>query len=145
MLKSTGLSTGGAQELWKTLLCYSRAAMADVDLLSLLPEELETLARRLGADPDRGRQLATWLFKKGVYDFQAMSNLPKDFRARLAEEAFVGVPDVERVVPSRDGSQKLVLRLADGGRIHAVLMPDRDRLTLCLSVQVGCGFACAVF
>ncbi|MEK6530515.1 MAG: 23S rRNA (adenine(2503)-C(2))-methyltransferase RlmN [candidate division NC10 bacterium] len=117
--------------------------MADVDLLSLLPDELETLARRLGADPYRGRQLATWLFKKGIYDFQAMSNLPKDFRARLAEEAFVGVPEVERVVPSRDGSQKFVLRLADGARIHAVLMPDRDRLTLCLSVQVGCGFACA--
>ena len=117
--------------------------MADVDLLSLLPEEIETLARRLGADGYRGRQLATWLFKKGVYDFEAMSNLPKDFRARLAEEAFVRVPDVERVVPSRDGSQKFVLRLADGARIHAVLMPDRDRLTLCLSVQVGCGFACA--
>ena len=117
--------------------------MADVDLLSLLPEEIETLARRLGADGYRGRQLATWLFKKGVYDFEAMSNLPKDFRARLAEEAFVRVPDVERVVPSRDGSQKFVLRLADGARIHAVIMPDRDRLTLCLSVQVGCGFACA--
>jgi 23S rRNA (adenine2503-C2)-methyltransferase len=117
--------------------------MASVDLFSLLPDELEALARRLGADAYRGRQLAAWLFTKGVYDFQAMSNLPKEFRARLAEEAFVGVPEVERVVPSRDGSQKLVLRLADGARIHAVLMPDRDRLTLCLSTQVGCGFACA--
>ncbi len=117
--------------------------MTRIDLLSLLPDELETLARRLGADPYRGRQLATWLFKKGVYDVQAMPNLPKDFRARLAEEAFVGVPEVERVVPSRDGSQKFVLCLADGARVHAVLMPDRDRLTLCLSVQVGCGFACA--
>ncbi len=117
--------------------------MTRIDLLSLLPDELETLARRLGAAPYRGRQLATWLFKKGVYDVQAMPNLPKDFRARLAEEAFVGVPEVERVVPSRDGSQKFVLCLADGARVHAVLMPDRDRLTLCLSVQVGCGFACA--
>ncbi len=113
------------------------------DLLSLLPDELETLAQHLGADPYRGRQLATWLFKKGVYDFQAMSNLSREFRARLAEETFVGVPEVERVLPSRDGSQKFVLPLAGGARIHAVLMPDRDRLTLCLSTQVGCGFACA--
>ncbi len=117
--------------------------MNRLDLLSFLPDELETLANRLGADAYRGRQLAVWLFKKGVYDLQAMSNLPKEFRARLAEEAFVEVPEVKRVVPSRDGSQKFVLRLTDGARIQAVLMPDRDRLTLCLSVQVGCGFACA--
>ncbi len=113
------------------------------DLLSLLPNELETLARRLGADAYRGRQLAVWLFKKGVFDFQAMSNLPPEFRGRLGEEAFVGVPEVESVTRSQDGSQKFVLRLADGARVHAVLMPDRDRLTLCLSTQVGCGFACA--
>ncbi|PYO26639.1 MAG: 23S rRNA (adenine(2503)-C(2))-methyltransferase RlmN, partial [Candidatus Rokuibacteriota bacterium] len=44
--------------------------------------------------------------------------------------------------PSRDGSTKLVLRLADGRRIHAVVMPDEDRLTVCVSCQVGCGFGC---
>ncbi|MBI2553207.1 MAG: 23S rRNA (adenine(2503)-C(2))-methyltransferase RlmN [Candidatus Rokubacteria bacterium] len=117
--------------------------MSWLDLLSLLPDELEALARRLGADPYRGRQLAAWLFKKGVYDPQAMSNLPKEFRVRLGEEAFVGVPEVERVTRSQDGSQKVVFRLADGARVQSVLMPDRDRLTLCLSTQVGCGFACA--
>jgi len=117
--------------------------MNRLDLLSLLPEELETLARRLGADAYRGRQLAAWIFEKGVYDFQAMSNLPKEFLARLTEEAVIGVPRVERVTGSKDGSQKFVLSLADGSRVQAVLMPDGDRLTLCLSTQVGCGFACA--
>ncbi len=114
-----------------------------LDLLSLLPDELETLARRLGADRYRGRQLAAWLFKKGIYDLTLMSNLPKEFRSRLAEETFIGVPEAERITPSQDGSQKFVLRLLDGARIQSVLMPDRDRLTLCLSTQVGCGFACA--
>ncbi len=114
-----------------------------VDLLSLLPDELETLAERLAVDRYRGRQLAVWLFKKGVNDLGAMSNLPREFRSRLAEEAFIGVPGVERITPSQDGSRKFVLRLADGARIQAVLMPDRDRLTLCLSTQVGCGYACA--
>ncbi len=55
----------------------------------------------------------------------------------------MGVPEVERRTPSQDGSQKLVLRYDDGARVQAVLMPDADRLTLCVSTQVGCGFGCA--
>jgi 23S rRNA (adenine2503-C2)-methyltransferase len=55
----------------------------------------------------------------------------------------VDVPEVERRTPSQDGSQKLVLRYGDGARVQAVLMPDADRLTLCVSTQVGCGFGCA--
>ena len=102
-----------------------------------------TLSQRLGADRFRGRQVALWLFKKGVYDLAAMGTLPREFRSRLAEEAFIGIPEVERITPSQDGSRKFVLRLADGARIQSVLMPDRDRLTLCLSTQVGCGYACA--
>lgn len=117
--------------------------MRRVDLLSLLPDELETLCRRLGADRYRGRQVATWIFQKGVYELDHMHNLPKELRSRLGEEASLGVPLVERVTRSEDGSEKFVLRLADGARVQSVLIPDRDRLTLCLSTQVGCGFGCA--
>jgi 23S rRNA (adenine2503-C2)-methyltransferase len=49
---------------------------------------------------------------------------------------------VERVTPSQDSSRKIVFRLEDGGRVSSVLMPDDDRVTLCLSTQVGCGFGC---
>lgn len=104
---------------------------------------MEALAESLGAPPYRGRQLAQWIFVKGVTDLAAMSDLPKDFRAALAARASVEVPEVERRTPSQDGSQKLVLRYGDGARVQAVLMPDDDRLTLCVSTQVGCGFACA--
>jgi len=104
---------------------------------------MEALAESLGAPPYRGRQLAQWIFVKGVTDLAAMSDLPKDFRAALAARASVEVPEVERRTPSQDGSQKLVLRYGDGARVQAVLMPDGDRLTLCVSTQVGCGFACA--
>ncbi len=117
--------------------------MPPVNLLGLLPSELEALACELGASPYRGRQLATWIYRKGVLDLDAMTDLPKEFRDRLAERATLAPPAVEQVVPSQDGSRKFVFRLADGGRIHAVLMPDEDRLTLCLSTQVGCGFGCA--
>ena len=104
---------------------------------------MEALAESLGAPPYRGRQLAQWIFVKGVTDLDAMTDLPRDFRAALAAQSSVGVPEVERRTPSQDGSQKLVLRYGDGARVQAVLMPDADRLTLCVSTQVGCGFACA--
>jgi 23S rRNA (adenine2503-C2)-methyltransferase len=117
--------------------------MPPVNLLSLLPSELETLARELGASAYRGRQLATWLYRKGVLDLDAMTDLPRDFRERVGAQASITLPAVARIVPSRDGSRKFVLALGDGARVHTVLMPDEDRLTLCLSTQVGCGFACA--
>ena len=104
---------------------------------------MEELAQTLGAPRYRGRQLAQWIFVKGVTDLDAMTDLPRDFRAALAAQASVGVPEVERRTPSQDGSQKLVLRYDDGARVQAVLMPDADRLTLCVSTQVGCGFGCA--
>ena len=117
--------------------------MSRVNLIGLLPSEMEDLAVELGASRYRGRQLATWIYRKGVLDIEAMSDLPKEFRAQLAERGEIRLPDVERVTPSLDGSRKLVFRLSDGGRVSAVLMPDEDRLTLCLSTQVGCGFECA--
>ncbi len=117
--------------------------MSSTNLIGLLPSELEDLAVELGASRYRGRQLATWMYRKGVFSLDTMSDLPKDFRGALSENSTVTLPDVERVTPSLDGSRKLVFRLEDDSRVSAVIMPDDDRITLCLSTQVGCGFACA--
>ncbi|MBI2160671.1 MAG: 23S rRNA (adenine(2503)-C(2))-methyltransferase RlmN [Candidatus Rokubacteria bacterium] len=116
--------------------------MSRVNLVGLLPSELEDLAVELGASRYRGRQVATWIYRKSVFDLEAMTDLPKDFRAGLAERAVIEVPEPERVTPSQDGSQKLVFRLAGDSRISSVVMPDDDRITLCVSTQVGCGFQC---
>src|SRR5437773_2330660 len=113
--------------------------MSGTNLIGLLPGELEGLAVELGASRYRGRQLATWIYRKGEFDLEAMTDLPKDFRARLAERAVIAVVEPERVTASQDGSRKLVFRLDDGSRISSVLMPDDDRLTLCVSTQVGSG------
>src|SRR5213593_3445483 len=121
----------------------SRRRGESVNVVGFLPNELEDLAVELGASRYRGRQLATWIYRKSVFDLEAMTDLPKDFRARLGEVAFVEVPVPERLTPSQDGSQKLVFALDGGARISSVLMPDDDRITLCVSTQVGCGFACA--
>jgi len=117
--------------------------MSRSNLLGLQPSELEDRAVALGASRYRGRQLATWMYRKGVVDLEAMTDLPRDFRARLAETHDVVLPEIERETPSQDGSRKLVFRLGDDRRVSAVLMPDDGRITLCLSTQVGCGFACA--
>jgi 23S rRNA (adenine2503-C2)-methyltransferase len=117
--------------------------MSRLNLLDYPPSELEAVAESLGAPRYRGRQIAVWLYAKGATDIAAMSDLPKEFRLTLVQQAQVDVPETERCTPSRDGSRKLVLRLRDGARIQSVLMPDDDRLTLCVSTQVGCGFGCA--
>ncbi len=117
--------------------------MSVVHLLGLLPSELETLAVESGHSRFRGRQLAVWMYRKAVVDLAAMTDLPKEFRSALGERALLTTPRIERVSPSQDGSRKLVLRLHDDALVSAVLMPDDDRLTLCLSSQVGCGFGCA--
>jgi 23S rRNA (adenine2503-C2)-methyltransferase len=117
--------------------------MSAPNLIGMLPAQLEDLAVELGASRYRGRQVATWLYRKGVTDLSEMSDLPKDFRAALAERTRADLPELERVTPSQDGSRKLVFRLGDGCRVSAVVMPDDGRTTLCLSTQVGCGYACA--
>jgi 23S rRNA (adenine2503-C2)-methyltransferase len=116
--------------------------MSRANLVGLLPSELEDLAVTLGASRYRGRQLATWIYRKAAVDLDAMTDLPKEFRARLAETHEVALPEIERATPSRDGSRKLVFRLVDERRVSAVVMPDDGRITLCLSTQVGCGYAC---
>jgi 23S rRNA (adenine2503-C2)-methyltransferase len=117
--------------------------MSRTNLLDLDPAAFESVGESLGVERYRGRQLAAWIYRRDAADFDAMSDLARPFRAALAERYFIGLPVIERATPSHDGSQKLVLRLADGARIQSVLMPDEDRLTLCVSTQVGCGFGCA--
>jgi 23S rRNA (adenine2503-C2)-methyltransferase len=117
--------------------------MSRTNLVGMIPAALEDLAESLGASRYRGRQLATWIYRKNVLDLDAMTDLPLDVRARLGETAEATLPEVERATASLDGSRKLVFRLGDGARVSSVLMPDDGRITLCLSTQVGCGYACA--
>src|SRR5688572_19323664 len=117
--------------------------MSAPNLVGMLPSQLEDLAVELGASRYRGRQVATWLYRKGVIDLSQMTDLPQAFRSAFAERVRAELPELERATPSQDGSQKLVFRLADGARVSAVVMPDDGRITACLSTQVGCGYACA--
>src|SRR5437870_12134144 len=97
----------------------SRRRGESVNVVGFLPSELEDLAVELGASRYRGRQLATWIYRKSVFDLEAMTDLPKDFRQELAERAVVEVPELEREMPSADGSRKLVFALNGASRISS--------------------------
>ncbi len=98
--------------------------------------------QELGEAPYRGRQTAHWVFRKGLADPRAMSNLPPSTRSLLEEERMLGIPSLESAHTSVDGTRKLALRLDDGPIIESVLIPRKGRMTLCLSTQAGCGIGC---
>ena len=129
------------------------------DLRSLSLEELGVLVGRLGEKPYRAKQLYSWLHKKGAASLEAMSDLPKVFREKLAAEKLTSLT-IDLVQQSTDGTRKYRLKTHDGKLIEAVYMPDtagpegfdpdetdddaptRVRRTLCVSTQVGCAMGC---
>lgn len=116
-------------------------------LRALPQEDLKTFLGEHGFPAFRAKQVFHWVQKKGVRDFDAMRNVPKEFRAFLAEHTcFGGIEQVLAEKPSADGSVKFLFQLADGRKVESVLMPgagaDRDKMTLCISSQVGCAVDC---
>jgi 23S rRNA (adenine2503-C2)-methyltransferase len=111
-------------------------------ILDLSRAELEAWCTDAGVPSYRASQIATWLYRHGARDFAAMKNLPADLRARLTETFRIGWPALGAVSRSTDGTRKLLLRLPDGATIESTLIPDGERLTLCVSTQVGCAMGC---
>jgi 23S rRNA (adenine2503-C2)-methyltransferase len=111
------------------------------DLLSLTASELTAYVVELGYPKFRAKQLLDWLNRGATFD--EMSNLPRDFRARLAEVCELRTPLVEqKQVSQKDGTIKYLLRLIDGNCIESVLMRYKHGNTLCISSQVGCRMGC---
>jgi 23S rRNA (adenine2503-C2)-methyltransferase len=113
------------------------------NLYDLAPAELRDALRERVSPPFRAKQIEEWLHVRGVSSFDAMSNIPKDLRAELAEEFTIEFPSVvDRTTPASDGSQKYLFVLSDGQRIESVYMPMGDRTSVCLSSQAGCAVGC---
>lgn len=104
--------------------------------------ELEAFVVELGQPRYRADQLWRWLHGKGVASWDEMTNVPAAMREALAAGASLGTLAVERVQTSTDGTRKLRLRTRDGHAIESVLIPDGDKLTQCISSQVGCALDC---
>ena len=114
-----------------------------IDLKELTPDEIDRFcAHELRQKAGQGHRVAIQLFRKRVEDFDTMTDLNKPFREFLKGHCAVSKLAVERSESAGDGTMKLLYRLGDGNSIEGVLIPGPDRLTLCVSTQVGCASGC---
>ena len=115
---------------------------AAASLCGLDGGELEALIAACEQPPYRARQLRDWVFVHGAADYDAMTNLPRALRDRLRKRLPVRSARLVETSDAADGTRKLLLGLHDGERVECVLIPEGERLTGCISTQVGCGVGC---
>jgi 23S rRNA (adenine2503-C2)-methyltransferase len=125
-------------------------SIGNIDIKSLLFNELEEELHKLDEPSYRAGQITDWLYKKRVDSIEKMTDLPQSLRERLAEKFSFSKIDVVRVLGSRDTTRKFLFRLSDANLIESVLIPaspalygeKSDRRTVCISTQVGCAYGC---
>jgi len=114
------------------------------DLRDLSYEELESFVmNELEEKRFRARQIFDWIYIKNAVSFEEMSNLSRELREKLDEHATIAPIRLTDLRRSQDGTEKLQFTLDDGSLIESVVIPSEDRLTLCMSSQVGCAMGCA--
>ena len=125
--------------------------MEDNSLLGYTPDKLQQLVCELGQKPFRAKQLQEWIWKHRATDFEQMSNLPPALREQLAAHYCLRPLQVVEVSASSiGGTRKFLSRMRDGHLVESVIIPaavgqggaHSDRITLCVSSQVGCAFGC---
>jgi len=118
-----------------------------VNLIGLTRDQLHAALLAAGTPEGQVRmragQVWQWLYNWGVRDFAQMTNLAKDFRARLAENFTIDLPQVVTRQISADGTRKYLVRIAGGHEVETVYIPEDGRGTLCISSQVGCTLTCS--
>jgi 23S rRNA (adenine2503-C2)-methyltransferase len=112
------------------------------NLFGLGKTELEQLAVECGQPKFRGKQLFRNLYARRVRDLSAFTDIPAEFRQELTTRYRVEWPEIRSQVASRDGAVRYLFALNDGENIETVYMPIENRVTLCLSSQVGCAVGC---
>jgi 23S rRNA (adenine2503-C2)-methyltransferase len=125
-------------------------SIGNIDIKSLLFNELHDELHKLGEPSYRADQITDWLYKKRVDSIEKMTDLPQSLRERLTEKFSFSKIDVVRVLGSRDTTRKFLFRLSDANLIESVLIPaspalygeKSDRRTICISTQVGCAYGC---
>jgi 23S rRNA (adenine2503-C2)-methyltransferase len=116
----------------------TRPDVAELDLA-----ELEAWLESRGSRAFHARQIFRWIYRRGVTDFGAMTDLARPLREALAAELVISTPSLVHRERSRDGTEKFLLELGDGRHIESVFIPDSPANTFCISTQVGCAMMCA--
>jgi 23S rRNA (adenine2503-C2)-methyltransferase len=114
------------------------ANLLDLDLAGL-----ERFFAERGEKPFRARQVSRWLHQRLVDDVEAMTDIAKPLRLKLAAETVIAAPAVIRDTTASDGTRKWLFDVGNGNAVEAVYIPEDDRGTLCISSQAGCAMDCA--
>jgi 23S rRNA (adenine2503-C2)-methyltransferase len=112
------------------------------NLLDFTLEEMEEFIFSLGKEKFRARQIMKCLYQSGNRSFAEMTTISREFRGRLAEISRIKRPEVVKIMESKDGTRKALLRLEDGLFIESVLIPGKSNWTICVSTQAGCAMGC---
>nr|WP_246146881.1 23S rRNA (adenine(2503)-C(2))-methyltransferase RlmN [Rubripirellula lacrimiformis] len=111
-------------------------------LLDTSVDELKEWLKEQGQPGFRAKQIVHWVFQRRVQEFAEMSDLPKALRQKLEQSFRIWVTEEATLVTSSDGTEKVLVRLPDGGEVECVLLRDGIRRSICVSSQVGCAMGC---
>ena len=114
-----------------------------LNLAELERPALESALTARGHQRFHARQIFQWIYRRGVTDIAAMTDLPRELRDWLSAHSILRTPALASRETSADGTEKFLFRLADGRLIESVFIPDTPAMTFCISTQVGCAMACA--
>jgi 23S rRNA (adenine2503-C2)-methyltransferase len=123
-------------------LIVSDTAAGRANLLGLTRQQLEAFFADLGEKRFRAQQVMKWIHHRGVRDFSQMTDLSQSLRERLSQIADVTPPRIAEQHDSQDGTRKWAIAVEGGSLVEAVLIPEGERATLCVSSQVGCSLDC---
>ena len=116
--------------------------MEKIDLKSLSKDDVESFIKDAGLPSFRSRQILHWIYERYAQSLEEITELSKKLREELAERAYISNLILLNRMTSHDGTEKFLFGLEDGETIESVLIPDEERLTLCISSQVGCAMGC---
>ena len=113
-----------------------------INLLGYSLESLEVFFNDIDEPKFRAKQLIKWVHQKGILDFSQMTDFNKILREKLEQVACLRTPMVEKVYKSAEGTIKYLVKLESGSMIEMVRIPEKKRMTLCISSQAGCALQC---
>lgn len=112
------------------------------DIRALSLEQLKETLVKHGEKAFRAKQVYEWLWVKSARSFDEMTNLSKDLRTMLNENFSINAVDILKAQKSNDGTIKNAFKLYDSNIVEGVLIPTTERMTACVSSQVGCSLTC---
>ncbi len=121
---------------------HEKLEIGKPNVKGMLPESLTAALAPLGVPAFRSKQLFGWIHRKLATDFAAMTDLPVEFRARLADTFELSTLRTRIALPAADNTTKYIFALEDKHSIETVFIPEPTRGTVCISTMVGCPFAC---